>query len=52
VRLLQQNLLEEDNTLKRLTAEKEILTDTVKYFSAASALKDVEASTSEEDDKK
>lgn len=39
VKLLQQNLLEENSTLKRLQKEKEVLSETVRYFSAASALK-------------
>jgi len=39
VKLLQQNLLEEDSTMARLRREKEILGETVRYYSAASALK-------------
>lgn len=39
VKLLQQNLLEEGSTLKRLEKEKEVLDQTVKYYSAAAALK-------------
>lgn len=39
VRPLQQRLLEEDNTLSRLKKEKDILNETVRYYSAASALK-------------
>eukprot|EP00200_Dunaliella_tertiolecta_P002979 CAMPEP_0202352410 /NCGR_PEP_ID=MMETSP1126-20121109/8620_1 /ASSEMBLY_ACC=CAM_ASM_000457 /TAXON_ID=3047 /ORGANISM="Dunaliella tertiolecta, Strain CCMP1320" /LENGTH=147 /DNA_ID=CAMNT_0048944629 /DNA_START=531 /DNA_END=974 /DNA_ORIENTATION=+ len=49
VKVLQQNLLEENNTLKRLQVEKDILSDTVKYFSAAAALKDLGSSSSTED---
>jgi len=39
VKQLQQNLLEEDSNLKRLQKEKEVLSETVKYYSAAAALK-------------
>jgi hypothetical protein len=39
VKLLQQNLLEEGSTIKRLEKEKEVLDQTVKYYSAAAALK-------------
>ena len=39
VKLLQQNLLEEGSTVKRLEKEKEVLDQTVKYYSAAAALK-------------
>ncbi|KAF5826116.1 PUA-like domain-containing protein [Dunaliella salina] len=34
VRVLQQNLLEETSTLERLKVERDILSDTVRYFSA------------------
>ncbi|MEW5310419.1 MAG: hypothetical protein WDW38_002218 [Sanguina aurantia] len=39
IKLLQQNLLEEDSTKARLLMEKTILTETVKYYQAKSALK-------------
>lgn len=39
VRPLQQILLEEDSTIARLQRERDVLTETVKYYSAASALK-------------
>lgn len=39
IKLLQQNLLEEDDTLRRLQKEKEVLSETVRYYSAAAALK-------------
>jgi hypothetical protein len=39
IKLLQQNLLEEDDTLKRLQKEKDVLGETVRYYSAAAALK-------------
>ncbi|GAX85660.1 hypothetical protein CEUSTIGMA_g13075.t1 [Chlamydomonas eustigma] len=51
VKLLQQNLLEEVDTVRRLQKEKDVLTETVRYYSAASALKsafsteDAEAAT-------
>jgi len=47
VKLLQQNLLEEDSTLKRLKKEKDILAETVKYYSAAAALKGAFSSDTE-----
>ncbi|KAG2427714.1 hypothetical protein HYH02_014545 [Chlamydomonas schloesseri] len=46
IKVLQQSLLEEDTTTKRLTREKEILSDTVKHYSAVLALKSLELSSS------
>lgn len=37
----QQALLEEDNTITRLSAEKELLASTLKYYRAATALEGV-----------
>ncbi|PNW87554.1 hypothetical protein CHLRE_02g141550v5 [Chlamydomonas reinhardtii] len=45
IKVLQQSLLEEDTTTKRLTREKEILSDTVKHYSAVLALKSLELSS-------
>ena len=39
IKLLQQMLLEEGSTKARLEKEKEVLSETVKYYSAAAALK-------------
>lgn len=47
VKLLQQNLLEEESTIKRLNREKEILSETVRYYSAAAALKGAFSSSAE-----
>ncbi|GFR48354.1 hypothetical protein Agub_g10243 [Astrephomene gubernaculifera] len=43
IRVLQQSLLEEDSTVKRLRREKEILAETVRYYSATVALKSLGA---------
>lgn len=48
VKVLQQNLLEEDDTVRRLEKEKNVLSETVRYYSAASALKSAFGSTAEE----
>ncbi|KXZ50336.1 hypothetical protein GPECTOR_17g977 [Gonium pectorale] len=47
IKVLQQSLLEEDSTLKRLTREKEILSDTVRYYSATVALKSLSTTPGE-----
>ncbi|KAG2483031.1 hypothetical protein HYH03_018061 [Edaphochlamys debaryana] len=44
IKVLQQSLLEEDSTVKRLNREKEILSDTVRYYSATVALKSLSSS--------
>ena len=41
VKTLQQDLLQENSTIKRLGAEKQVLEDTVKMFSARSVLFDL-----------
>ncbi|GFH10693.1 Lon N-terminal domain-containing protein [Haematococcus lacustris] len=48
IKILQQNLLEEDSTLKRLRREKDVLSETVRYYSAATALKTAFNSTTTE----
>jgi Lon protease-like protein len=48
VKLLQQNLLEEEDTVRRLQKEKDVLTETVRYYSAASALKSAFSAESSE----
>uniref|UniRef100_A0A7R9VVR1 Lon N-terminal domain-containing protein n=1 Tax=Chlamydomonas euryale TaxID=1486919 RepID=A0A7R9VVR1_9CHLO len=50
VTLLQQNLLEEASTLRRLQKEKEVLSETVSYYSAAAALKTAFASSPDDTD--
>ncbi|KAG1656248.1 hypothetical protein FOA52_006375 [Chlamydomonas sp. UWO 241] len=49
VTMLQQNLLEEGSTEQRLRKEHEVLTETVRYYSAASALKSAFAPGGESD---
>ncbi|GLI60943.1 hypothetical protein VaNZ11_003181 [Volvox africanus] len=45
IKVLQQSLLEENSTVKRLNREKEILSDTVRYYSATVALKSLSVSS-------
>ncbi|GLC41480.1 hypothetical protein PLESTB_001007100 [Pleodorina starrii] len=45
IKVLQQSLLEEESTVKRLNREKEILSDTVRYYSATVALKSLSMSS-------